>query len=80
MEERKKKTKVKGTEGETRWREGFGSPNNFGVTPHARPLAGFHGGQERPGHPRALGDAKCVTEILGGIRKLGRGQSLNLVN
>ena len=28
-EERERKTKVKGTEGETRWREGFGSPQKF---------------------------------------------------
>jgi len=27
------KGKVKGREGERRWREGFGPPNNFGVAP-----------------------------------------------
>ena len=27
------KEKVKGTEGEMKWREGIGSPKNFGVAP-----------------------------------------------
>jgi len=32
-EEKERKGKVKGTEREMRWREGFGSFNNIGVAP-----------------------------------------------
>jgi len=39
------------------WKEGFGSPKNFGVAPYDRPLVGASEGTP--------GDAKCVTEILG---------------
>ena len=55
MEERERKTKVKWTEGETRWREGFGAPM-------PDPLLVLRGPGASKGTP---GDAKCVTEILG---------------
>ena len=32
-EERGREVKVKESEGETKWREGFGPPKNFGVAP-----------------------------------------------
>jgi len=35
--ERERKEKVKGTEGEMKWREGIGSPKNFGVAPPLYP-------------------------------------------
>ena len=56
MEERERKRKVWGTEGETRWREGFGSPKNFGVAPMPDPQApaGIKRamGVQRQRHPR----------------------------
>jgi len=74
MEERERKRKVWGTEGETRWREGFGSPKNleWRLCQTPRPqlvLSGPWASKDKG----SLGDAKCVTEILVGtkIRKLG---------
>jgi len=42
---KERKRKVKGTEGKTRWREGFSSPKSFGVAPLCQTLAGFKGGR-----------------------------------
>ena len=56
--------------------EGFGSPKNFGLAPLCQTPMVIRG----PGASKGTaGDAKCVTEILGGSKEVG-GQSLNLAS
>ena len=63
MEERERKTKVKGWKGKRGGGKDLAYPKILAWRPYARPLAGYKGPGASKGTPS---DAKCVTEILGG--------------